>query len=84
MDIRTTGSHMATRFTAYEAPRVESVLTSDELEREVFYAGTGIISCGGGRANGHRNNIGGHGNNGVGSGGCDNGYGNGGGNINHP
>ena len=23
----------------YEAPAIESVLTSDELEREVFYAG---------------------------------------------
>ena len=26
--------------TAYEAPAIETVLSSDELEREVFYAGT--------------------------------------------
>jgi hypothetical protein len=25
--------------TAYEAPAIETVLSSDELEREVFYAG---------------------------------------------
>lgn len=28
----------------YEAPRVESVLTAEELEREVLYAGRGGIS----------------------------------------
>ncbi len=28
----------------YEPPRVESVLTADELEREVQYAGTGGAS----------------------------------------
>jgi hypothetical protein len=28
----------------YEAPAIESVLTSDELEREVFYAGANVPS----------------------------------------
>ncbi|HVF85733.1 MAG TPA: hypothetical protein VM821_07105, partial [Abditibacteriaceae bacterium] len=64
MDVRVTGSHTATRFIAYEAPRVESVLSSDELEREVFYAGSAIISCGGGASHnpGNGNNTGGGGN----------------------
>lgn len=29
---------------AYEAPRVETVLLSEELEREVTYAGGGAVS----------------------------------------
>ena len=29
---------------AYEAPAIESVLSSDELEREVFYAGAIVVS----------------------------------------
>ena len=33
----------------YEAPQIESVLTPDELEREVAYAGNIIISGGVGR-----------------------------------
>ena len=28
----------------YEAPRVETILTPDELEREVLYAGTVSVS----------------------------------------
>lgn len=32
----------------YEAPRIEAVLTSDELEREVLYAGAVVVSPGGG------------------------------------
>ena len=30
--------------TVYEAPAIESVLSSDELEREVFYAGSTLPS----------------------------------------
>ncbi|HEX8236175.1 MAG TPA: hypothetical protein VF600_09490 [Abditibacteriaceae bacterium] len=30
--------------TVYEAPAIESVLSSDELEREVFYAGVVLPS----------------------------------------
>lgn len=29
---------------AYDAPRVEAVLSPEELEREITYAGSGIIS----------------------------------------
>ena len=29
---------------AYEAPQIESVITPEELEREVAYAGTSVIS----------------------------------------
>lgn len=32
----------------YEAPRIDAILTQDELEREVLYAGAIIISPGGG------------------------------------
>ena len=28
----------------YEAPQIESVITPEELEREVAYAGTSVIS----------------------------------------
>lgn len=41
-DVKTNPTQIAHE--AYDAPRIETVLSPEELEREVTYAGTAVIS----------------------------------------